>query len=136
MHTPFVAHGGLLRARREGQVLRVEGSGATNLEGAQKYIETLTPLIGELQGSRWGVLGVTDSEALLTPEAEQLMTAAAARLSKAGRVAVAIVLPPTSPDSIMRAQWSRVYADAGCELAFFTDESQARLWLEKAIAAD
>ncbi|MCB1608419.1 MAG: hypothetical protein KDI71_15735 [Xanthomonadales bacterium] len=129
MATGFPSHGGLLRAHREGQILCVEGSGATNLEGAQAYLEALAPMVAELKGSRWAVLGVSDSEALLTPEAEQRMTAAAPTLTAMGRVAVAIVLPETPVGSIMRSQWSRVYADAGCALAFFDRIADATQWL-------
>jgi len=132
----FPSHGGLLEARREGQVVFVHGSGSTNVEATQAFFQALMPLVAELEGSRWGVLGSTEGEAVLTPDAEAQMTAAAPILSAKGRVAVAIVVPQTPLGSIMQSQWTRVYRDAGCALSFFPDQMQALVWLQSVIADD
>lgn len=130
----FPSHGGLRSAWREGRIVYAHGAGASNVEAMAAYHRTLQALVAELAGSRWGVIGSSDDEALLTPEAEELMRTTAARLTLAGRVAVALVLPQSAALHLMRAQWTRIFEDAGCAFAFFDNRADARVWLEARLA--
>jgi hypothetical protein len=133
MH-PFPAHGGQRSLYRDGRIVYAHGGGPSNREAMQAYHKLLQSLAGELAGTRWGVLGRSDDDTLLTPDAEELMRDTAVRVTAAGRVAVAIVLPQSPVRHLIRAQWTRVFQHAGCALGFFDDQEVARVWLEARLA--
>lgn len=131
----FHPHGGVVSIRRLGRILRVEGGGATNLEGIQEYLALIAPWVAELRGSPWAVLAVVaDQEALLTPDAEALLTERARQLSDTGRIAVGLVCPRHQGSRVLIAQWCRVYSEGHCEMRLFHSEEEASTWLQHLLA--
>lgn len=134
MATSFPSHGELLECRREGQIVAVHGRGSSNLGAVDMLLRAMAPIVAELEGTRWVVLGTTEGDVIMTPEAEAHMTAAAQMLPAKGRIAVAIVLPENSLAAIAQSPWRRGYAQAGCALKFFVDVDGALAWLEERLA--
>lgn len=131
---PFPVHGGQRSLYRDGRIVYAHGGGPSNREAMEAYHKVLSSLAAELAGTHWAVLGRSGDDTLLTPEAEELMRTAAVRVTAAGRVAVAVVLPQSPVRQLIRAQWTRVFQDAGCALGFFDAEAPARAWIEDRLA--
>lgn len=132
----FSPHGGIASIRQIGRILRVEGGGATNVEGVEQYIAMLQPWVAELRGGPWAVLGVVaNQDSLLTPDAEQLLTVRARTLSEAGRIAVGLVCPERTGSRVLIAQWQRIYSAGHCALQLFDCEDAAAAWLDDTLRA-
>jgi hypothetical protein len=132
MSWKFPSHG-KLNAKREGNILYLEGTGPWNLESLLEAGKGVKADLEELYQAPWGVLSVMHGEAAYLPDAQAHLIEVIAEEKTKHRVATALVVIGSSLPTFAKGHLSQIYQKAGEHFAFFDDIDTARQWLIKQI---
>jgi hypothetical protein len=117
----------------DGRVLRAVVCGPWNVELVQAYADAFAQQVHTLAGAPWGTLAILTGEALHTAESHQAVVETVRQHRTLGRCATAVVMRVNSVPAMIRALFTRLYAEAGEPCEFFDDETQALQWLQAQI---
>ena len=112
-----------------GNIVGVSAEGIADTEAIARYGRDMMDVINQFGGERWAFLGFLHGSALLTKGGElELQKSIEWRVSK-GMALGALVIGETTIQSMVEAQFSRIYQRAGVELGVFCNEDDAMVWL-------
>jgi hypothetical protein len=111
------------------QVMCVHAHGPWNEECVQHFqIEYSHHSLPRLN-KQWADLVVLSGESLLIPSAERFLIQAAANMKSKGLRCVAILFNDSTVKMSTKEQFTKVYANSGLDVGFFTHLSDATEWL-------
>ena len=114
-----------------GNIVGVSAEGMADTEAIARYGRDMMDVINQFGGERWAFLGFLHGSALLTKGGEEeLQKSLEWRVSK-GMALGALVIGETTIESMVDAQFNRIYQNAGTRLGVFSDEDSAMAWLEQ-----
>lgn len=125
----FPAHGELSFSI-EGRLLVIQGKGPANLELMIKYERSVQKFREKLESAPWASLVRLSGIALLPPEAKGLMIESMKQAQERKLVATALVLVDVEFAESVRHFWSEIYREASLPFDIFTNEDNARQWLD------
>ncbi|WP_338519817.1 hypothetical protein [Alteromonas gracilis] len=114
-----------------GNIVGVSAEGMADTEAIARYSRDMMDVINQFGGERWAFLGFLYGSAVLTKGGEEeLQKSIEWRVSKGMRLG-ALVIGETTIESMVEAQFGRIYQKAGTQLGVFSDEDSAMAWLEQ-----
>lgn len=114
----------------EGAVVCLRARGPWNREAVVQYRDEFSELTAPLGDRPWGLLGIVQGEALLLPDAAELLKQHTAADAPRGRVATALVLDQVLLVDLVQDQFRALYQGQAQAVEFFSDIERARSWLE------
>ncbi|PND38629.1 hypothetical protein C1O66_14575 [Paucibacter aquatile] len=127
----FKPHGDT-RISRDDRLLVFAPQATANVEEINRVMRELAGHVAPLQGRSWTALvQLARDDALMTPEAELALQAAAPGLLQSGLCALALSGPDPSSLWIVEAQFRRVFASTGLPLSLHKQDAEARAWLHQ-----
>lgn len=130
--TQFIPHGEVA-VSRDGRIMTVEGRGPWNLEAVKRSEQAAQTILRDLSGGPWGVVIVIYGEPIHVPDAKNRLVELVKQDIENGRVATALVVGECDSPNFAKNHLGSIYQDAGDNLAFFEDVTQARSWIQKQI---
>jgi len=116
----------------EDQLLIVNAKGPFDEEIVLEFATELETMASKMP-TTWGQLNIIHKNALLTPDAEQQMSALVQRRHEMGMVAIAMLLVDTKEQLTFKNQIARIYQHHQVVHRFFVNEVDAKQWLQRTI---
>lgn len=132
MSWKFKEHG-MLHAKKENNILVVEGTGPWNIEMLDNSGVKAQQILHELSQDFWGALTIMHGEAVYLPDASERLIEIVKQQKSLKRVATAIIVADSSLPAFSQGYLSGIYEKAGEEFAFFEHKVDAIKWLEQRI---
>lgn len=111
-------------------ILLVDAQGPFNEVTAKKYHQDIENYTKKMRNSPWGSLISYRGNGVFTPDAEQSLIETTHYRMKNGMIAVAAVINDTAYADILQMQLQRIYQSCQIQFHFFSDSSNAKLWLD------
>ncbi len=125
----FEAHGNAT-VELDGRTIVITPDGPGNEEEIVRVLELIRVLLPLIPPGPWGVLLIAKADMLVIPDAEAIITSAIPVLRAQGHLATALAILNDNVRMVLNAQFSRIYASAGAQLAVFDSIDAAKNWLE------
>lgn len=125
----FKPHGGTTVVADE-RIVAFAPTGTGNAEEIDRLMVSIASLVPNFDGRPWAaLLLIPDGDTLLTPDAEERLTAAVPALHASGLAALAIAGHAAVELWILEAQFGRIFAGRPVALAVIAEPEAARTWL-------
>lgn len=125
---PQVIHGYYSIELREHWLRNTVAEGV-NLELVLQYRKEADAAITHLLGQPWGVHLIVEGDALLTPEATDMLIQVVKTRATLGCCAAAVQLKHSHASSLLKFYWGHLYESAGLPHCFCNSEEEAEAWL-------
>ena len=114
-----------------GNIVGVSAEGIADDSAIERYARDMMDVINGFGGNHWAFLGFLHGSALLTKAGETELQRSIEWRAKHGMALGALVIGDTTVQPIVRAQFQRIYDNAGLELGIFGNEEDAIKWLNE-----
>lgn len=114
-----------------GNIVAVSAEGTASKTAVERYSRDMIEVISGFQGKKWAFLGFLHGSAILTKDAEVELQKSVAWRAEKGMALSALVTGNTTIESMVKAQFERIYKHAGVHLSVFKNEEQAMEWLAR-----
>lgn len=114
-----------------GNIVAVSAEGTASKSAIARYSKDMIEVITSFKGEEWAFLGLLYGTALLTKDAEIELQKSIEWRAQRGMKIGALVTGQTTIESIVKAQFERIYEKADVQLGIFSDEDSALKWLSK-----
>ncbi|MCW8833181.1 MAG: hypothetical protein OQK09_02440 [Colwellia sp.] len=128
----YSAHGSY-SIEQDNNILLVDAQGPFNEVTAKKYHQDIEIYTKKMSNSPWGSLISYKGNGVFTPDAEQSLIETTHYRMENGMIAVAAVINDTAYADILQMQLQRIYQSCQIQFHFFSDSSNAKLWLDNFI---
>jgi hypothetical protein len=128
----FAAHGSY-SIERENNILLVDAQGPFNEITVKKYRQDIETYTKQMSEGPWGSLISFRGSGVFTPEAEQDLIDTTRYRMDNGMIAVAAVITDSPFADILQMQLQRIYQACNVKFHFFSDQENAKLWLDSFI---
>ncbi|MBE1302085.1 MAG: hypothetical protein GJ680_19535 [Alteromonadaceae bacterium] len=112
-----------------GNIVAVSAEGTASKSAIARYSKDMIEVITSFKGEEWAFLGLLYGAALLTKDAEVELQKSIEWRAQRGMKIGALVTGQTTIESIVKAQFERIYEKARVQLGIFSDEDSALEWL-------
>lgn len=123
----FASHGKFCIQAQQ-RVIRIDARGPWNVECTAEYTRQLQQCMQQI-GAPFAILAVSYDQAILSPEAEEVLRLNVRERVARGCVAQATVLGDLIETFVARARYRRVYMSEGLRHSLFTTTAPAVQWL-------
>ena len=128
------AHGNY-NIEQENNILLVDVQGPFNEVTAKQYHQDIESHTQKMGSSPWGSLISFKGKGVFTPDAEQSLIDTTHYRMKNGMIAVAAVINDVAYADILQMQLQRIYQSCQVRFHFFSDSSNAKIWLDSFISS-
>ncbi|MDP7592175.1 MAG: hypothetical protein QF552_05645 [Litorilituus sp.] len=128
----FSAHGSY-SIERENNILLIDAQGPFNEITAKKYHQDIEIYTKQMSNIPWGSLISFKGNGVFTPDAEQNLIDTTRFRIQNGMVAIAAVITNSPYADILQMQLQRIYQTCCIQFNFFSDQDNAKLWLDSFI---
>lgn len=128
----FAAHGSY-SIERENNILLVDAQGPFNEVTVKQYRKDIETYTQKMSAGPWASLISFRGSGVFTPEAEQDLIDTTRYRMDHGMIAVAAVITNSPFADILQMQLQRIYQACGVQFHFFSDQENAKLWLDSFI---
>jgi len=124
---------GSYNIEQENNILLVEAQGPFSDITAKQYHQDIESYTQKMTGSPWGSLVLYRGNGIFTPDVEQSLIDTTHYRVKNGMIAIAAVINDTAYADILQMQLHRIYQSCQIQSNFFSDSSNAKIWLDSFI---